>query len=215
MIREITIGRERQCDIVLGAECQYASGIHATIYVDGYQLMYRDKSRNGSMVNNYMVHQRAVPIQYGDSIMIAGRYPLSWNQINRYFSHNMYSANSNPLNVITSGPSSNGYIHQEPLPKLGWNWGAFSLYPLWGFWNGCWWAFLVALFFGWTAIPSVLFGAMGSKWAWNNKTWTDATEFNEMQEAWRPWGIFFFVLSIVSYMFLILSFEAMWFAFLY
>jgi pSer/pThr/pTyr-binding forkhead associated (FHA) protein len=48
--------------------------------------MYRDISRNGTIVNDVMVKQRAVPIRHGDIIMLAGSYLLDWNQIDMFFS---------------------------------------------------------------------------------------------------------------------------------
>ena len=85
VLREITIGRSRDCDVYLDPRCDLASSYHATVYMDGNQLMYRDRSRNGTMINNVGVHNRAVPINYGDIIMIAGRYQLNWNQIMQFF----------------------------------------------------------------------------------------------------------------------------------
>jgi len=156
--REITIGRDRRCDIILDESCIYASSRHASLYLDGNQLMYRDYSRNGSMVNNVRVHNRTVPVQYGDYIMIASSYPLSWNQIllffpDAHFPHKQRGGDGNEQNCSSD----------SVLPNLGWNWGAFMLYPFWGFVNGCWWAFLIWLFFWWSFIPNLLFGALGSK----------------------------------------------------
>ena len=79
ILREVTIGRSKDCDIYLDPRCEFASSYHATIYMDGTQLMYKDCSRNGTLINNVSVHNRAVPIKYGDVIMLAGRYQLSWN----------------------------------------------------------------------------------------------------------------------------------------
>lgn len=84
-LREITIGRSKDCDIYLDRNCIYASVLHAAIYMDGSQLMYRDNSTNGTMINNIMVHKRAVPISHGDVIMVAGKYLVNWNQIDSFF----------------------------------------------------------------------------------------------------------------------------------
>ena len=70
-IREITIGRSKTSDIYLDDRCIYASNNHGSIYYDGNQMMYRDNSSNGTMVNNIMVRRRAVPIRQGDIIMIS------------------------------------------------------------------------------------------------------------------------------------------------
>lgn len=198
MTKEITIGRNGNCDIILGNVCVYASHMHATMYMDGWQLMYRDHSRNGTIINNNMVHNRAVPVEYGDTIMIAGQYQLSWNQIEEFFPRDQHPVN-NPNGYDV--PTSQGYSTENSLPKMGWNWGAFMLYPIWGFWNGCWWGILIAFFFGWTIIPNFIFGACGSSWAWSNRQWRDADEFNQMQAAWRPWGIAIFVINILFVLF--------------
>ena len=70
ILREVTIGRSKDCDIYLDPRCEFASSYHAAIYMDGTQLMYKDCSRNGTLINNVSVHNRAVPIKYGDVIML-------------------------------------------------------------------------------------------------------------------------------------------------
>ena len=169
--------------------------------MDGRQLMFRDNSRNGTLINNIMVHNRAVPVNYGDTIMIAGKYHLNWNQIEGFFPRSQ-SVGKDYQEPLVAPPVTTSNIGS---PDLSWNWGAFMLYPLWGFWNGCWWGILVAFFFGWTVIPNFIFGACGSSWAWSNKRWRDVEEFNDMQAAWRPWGIALFVINI--------CFVTLWFIF--
>jgi pSer/pThr/pTyr-binding forkhead associated (FHA) protein len=71
IMREVTIGRSKDCDIYLDERCIYASSHHATIYYDGNQLMYRDNSSNGTLINNVSVKHRAVPIRHGGSIIAA------------------------------------------------------------------------------------------------------------------------------------------------
>lgn len=72
LMREVTVGRSKDSDIYLDDRCVYASTDHATIYYDGTQLMYKDTSSNGTMVNNIMVKHRAVPIKHGDIGHIGG-----------------------------------------------------------------------------------------------------------------------------------------------
>lgn len=84
-LREITIGRDKNSDIYLDESCKLASRNHASIFYDGNQLMFRDVSTNGTMINNVRVNHRTVPISNGDIIMIAGRYQISWSQINAFF----------------------------------------------------------------------------------------------------------------------------------
>lgn len=186
LLREITIGRDRRCDIDLDPKCEFASSHHASVYMDGSQLMYRDKSRNGTMINNISVHNRAVPINYGDIIMIAGRYQLNWSQIQQYFPQN------NPQTVVVSQPVCD-------VPETSdWNWGAFGIYPIWGFFNGCWWAFLVSVFFGWLfPLPNIVFGIYGSRWAWENRAWTNTGEYERTKKSWNVAGIVFTCINVV------------------
>ena len=206
---EITIGRSSNCDIILSEDCVYASQQHATMYMEGTQLMYKDNSRNGTLVNNISVSNRTVPVEYGDSIMIAGDYPLDWKQVEKFFPRRDYPNNNYneyqpiPQTYVKDNRNYSDY-RCNTSPDFSWNWGAFMLYPLWGFWNGCWWAILIGIFVGWTFIPSILFGALGSKWEWANKNWRDVNEFNQMQAAWRPWGIALFVINIIVWLFSLL-----------
>lgn len=167
-IKEITIGRDKNCDIVLDEQCSAASRMHALLLVDNNSLIYKDISRNGTLINNININNRSIPIHHGDNIMIAGRYPLSWNTIDRYIPNTSQNTERTIYGqTIQEVPNNIGYNHQKQnsntsLPNLNkWSWGAFALYPLWGFFNGCWWAILINLFLGWTLIPSIIFGIKG------------------------------------------------------
>ena len=192
-LREVTIGRARDCDIFLDSRCRYASSHHAIIYNDGGQLMYRDTSTNGTMINNINIKKRAVPIHYGDVIMLAGRYPLNWMQIVSYFPEAETSAPQQATPIVTPNPPrparTAAQVDSSRLNK--WNWGAFGLYPIWGFFNGCWWAIFVALFGAPIVgvIINIIFGICGTRWAWNNKKWNSFEEFEKAQESWNTAGI--------------------------
>ncbi|MBQ8968250.1 MAG: FHA domain-containing protein [Bacteroidaceae bacterium] len=197
-IREVTIGRSKNSDIYLDDHCQYASKYHATLYYDGSQLMYRDTSTNGTLINNINVKNRAVPIHHGDTIMVAGQYPVTWNQIDQFFPPRRPEPVFTPPVVVQ--PIT------PPMPEVQpeideWSWGAFMFYPLWGFFNGCWWAFLVNIAVGWTLIPSIIFGVQGRRLAWENRRWQNAEAFNEAQDTWDGWGMAFFFLSIAIIVF--------------
>lgn len=191
-IREVKVGRSHSCDICLAPECRYCSSVHAILYMDGQALMYRDCSRNGTYINNCKVHQRAVAIHHGDNIMLAGAYPLSWNSIDRFFPVNS-QANEQ---AIQQPPNEK----QKRTPDLGkFNWGAFFLYPIWGFFNGCWWAIL----FSWSGLlANILFGAFGTRIAWSNGKWEDADDFEQAQHSWTQWGVGIF-LAILAFCILI------------
>lgn len=202
-LREITIGRAKDCDIYLDDRCRYASSHHAIIYNDGGQLMYRDTSTNGTLINNINIKKRAVPINYGDTIMLAGQYPLNWTQLLAYFPEAGSITPARPLNKvnpISPRPTP------PPIPNASrnltkWNWGAFGLYPIWGFFNGCWWAILIAIFGGafFGIIINIIFGIYGTRWAWNNGTWNSYEEFEKSQESWSMAGIICFCLQLLAF----------------
>lgn len=196
ILREVTVGRSRDCDIYLDERCIYASSHHATIYYDGNQLMYRDCSSNGTMINNVSVKHRAVPIRRGDTIMVAGKYQIGWNQIEVYFPSNQRQMPpQQPVyqERVAVGPDT------SELNLSKWNWGAFSLYPIWGLFNGCWWGLLIGIFLGcFWPIPNIIFGVCGTRWAWENKTWRSAEDFMGTQHSWDIAGIIIFVIQMLS-----------------
>lgn len=202
-LREITVGRSKDSDIYLDDRCIYASTNHATIYYDGHQMMLRDNSSNGTMINNVMVKHRAVPINKGDIIMIAGQYQLGWNQIDRYFPS---STNMAQQGTAYDMSYNNNSSHYEPDINR-WNWGACGLYPIWGFFNGCWWAIFVLLLvmllslipFCWILSPvaNIIFGLYGTRWAWINKSWLSTDEFIQTQQSWKIAGIVIFSVQVL------------------
>lgn len=208
-IREITIGRSKDCDIFLDARCIYASSNHGAIYYDGTQLMYRDTSSNGTMINNVTVWHRAVPIKRGDIIMIAGRYQLNWNQIDKFFH---LTTPFRPQGTVSETPVQQALRAanaDSTVDTKKWNWGAFGLYGLWGFFNGCWWAFLISMFFGCLfPIPNIIFGVYGTRWAWENKNWSSPQDFIETQSNWAIWGIIVTCLNALFFLWWIIVYAA-------
>ncbi len=93
-----------------------------------------------------------------------------------------------------SGPGSTELVPEE---VKGWNWGAAFLSPYWGTWNGVWW-WLIALIPGVGWIWWIIMGIFGSEWAWKADYWPSVEAFNASQKKWKPWGIFFMVLMILS-----------------
>lgn len=209
--REITIGRAPDSDILFSQECVHISNHHALIYVNGDQLIYRDTSTNGTSINNTLIRDRSVVINYGDCIMLANRYVLSWERIIVFFPHqrgngslnNQPNASGRKKTIVSperpqavSDISLNYSDMSVEVATARFNWGAFFLCPFWGFANGMWWAFLIGVFLGWTMIPNLLFGIMGSKWAWENKSWRNLDHFTTVQDSWRKWGIGVFIINI-------------------
>lgn len=100
---------------------------------------------------------------------------------------------------IRSGKGSSSEIPKE-FVYLGWNWGAAGLSLLWGMANRVW---IVLLMF----IPIVnififfYLGFKGNELAWRASRWESVEKFKEAQDKWRPWGILFFILTILSIFF--------------
>ena len=211
--REVTIGRAPDSDILFDPNCIHVSNHHALIYRNGNQLFFKDMSTNGTIINRMRIHGTTVAIHQGDVILLAGRILLSWERINIFFpAEAVLPSNGNrtyidPQYVSTpENKHSNYSISEEKNFNLAaqieietsrFNWGAFLLYQFWGFANGTWWAFLIAVFFGWAfPIPNILFGIMGSKWAWQNKQWNNLEHFKEVQDSWKKWGIGIFLAQL-------------------
>lgn len=224
-LREVTIGRSPNCDIYLDQRCKYASNMHGTIYYDGNQLMFKDTSSNGTMINNISVRKRSVPIRRGDSIMIAGRYPINWNQIDSFFPYTPPT----PIGTIVdvSKSMSQQASNAEPLNLSKWSWGAFVLSWIWGFFNGCWWMFfikmiLLVLTIVLCLVPfaifiisivefgiNILFGVKGTEWAWSNRSWTSIADFKRTQDIWNKVGLSLFLAGIIiTILFVLFSFAA-------
>lgn len=204
MFREVTIGRSKNCDIYMGEQCSFVSNNHALVFMDNGQLYYRDYSTNGTYINNVFVHGNTVPIRFGDNILLAGRYPLNWNALRVYFP-NIQSHASTMLdpNILRHNNVSSGHIQKaveqeekKSADTTKWNWGAFVLYPIWGFFNGCWWAFFIGLVLWWSLIPNIVFGINGSKWAWKYKTWDSIEDFESSQDSWNTVGKILFAISL-------------------
>lgn len=228
-LREITVGRSSNCDIYIDPRCQYASNMHATIYYNGQHLVYRDTSSNGTVINGRPYKHQEVVIHRGDQILLAGKYQLPWSKIESFFPV-ITGTMAQPQASIPTKPN---YAQQQPatpqqpvndyVETNGWSWGAFSLYPIWGFANGCWWAifiwigagvlaWLAALLMGYLTynpivalftmyvvalIPCLIFGLNGRKWAWNNKNWASGVAFAKAQRVWNIIGLILFIISVV------------------
>lgn len=121
--REISIGRSRDCDIYLDDRCIYASSNHGIIFSDGNQLVYRDTSSNGTLVNNMMVKRCEVPINRGDVILIAGSYPISWQMIDRFFAPTQFQQQQYKGTVMME------YKEQVPVNNKSnkWKWWVLAV----------------------------------------------------------------------------------------
>ena len=80
-MNSITIGRNPQNTIVVGAEHTTVSGNHATIEQVGNQLYLTDHSTNGTYINGSLVHNRRVAISPSDRITLSAHYLLNMQQV--------------------------------------------------------------------------------------------------------------------------------------
>ena len=85
MNNKVTIGRAPECDIVVDQSYGRVSNEHATLEIQDGQLIFKDHSSNGTMINGRLIHQSSIAIQNGDKIMLADAYELSWANILRLF----------------------------------------------------------------------------------------------------------------------------------
>lgn len=207
-LREITIGRSKDCDIYLDPRCQYASNYHATIYYDGTQLMFKDTSTNGTLINNVSVKHRAVPIRHGDIIMLAGKYQINWNQIDAFFPS---APVSQPMGVNVAPAASPAAAPSAYVDTSKFSWAAFLMSGIWGLFNGCWWMLLVNIgYFILAFVPilgiisgiaslitNIFFGINGTRWAWENRTWSSPQAFEQTQSTWNKVAIILFLVGIL------------------
>ena len=112
--KEITIGRSNSSDIQFDQYNVLVSTNHGSIFVNGNQLMYKDTSTNGTIINNTMVHHMTVPINRGDTILIAGEFPISWSQIdgflNNSFQQVVPKTNFSPDSGLVGGETASSSI---------------------------------------------------------------------------------------------------------
>ncbi len=173
------------CDIVLDSRYIYASNFHGEIFSDGSRMVYHDSSSNGTIVNRSMVRRRVVPLKRGDVILVAARYLLDWNELDRYLRQppTMFARR---MDATVLQPA----LQQDTGTAKGWNWGAMGLYPFWGLTNGCPWAVAVALLAGVLfPLPNLVFGFFGSRWAFRGRYWSSLQDFYYEQRQWKTAGM--------------------------
>ncbi len=88
-----------------------------------------------------------------------------------------------------------------PPEIKGWNWGAFGVTLIWGIYYGAWmvlWGFLLGLIPLVGILWKVYVGMKGNEWAWRKNKWQSVEQFMAVQNKWKPWGIVFFILGILS-----------------
>lgn len=214
----ITIGRNPQNTIVVGAEHTTVSGNHATIEQVGNQLYLTDHSTNGTYINGSLVHNRRVAISPSDRITLSTHYPLPIQQIMQHLSPAAPPSRATARYVPT--PQSPAPAPQQvqqyephseaPAPEVeprnlnSFNWGAFLLSWIWGCGNGIYWPLIIFIpYVGWAAgmvIPFVL-GFRGNRMAWEKYNGS-AHAFEAKQASWTK-GAWIYVICVFSLSFII------------
>ncbi len=92
--------------------------------------------------------------------------------------------------------SGKGAASEVPAEIKGWNWGAAGLPLVWGLSHSVWLC-LIGLIPIVNWVWWIVMGVMGNEWAWRKEQWESVEEFKRVQRKWMPWGIVFFILSIL------------------
>lgn len=85
MDNKVIIGRAPECDVVVDQAFSRVSNEHATLEIQDGQLIFKDHSSNGTMINGRLIHHSSIAIQNGDKIMLADTYEITWPTILRLF----------------------------------------------------------------------------------------------------------------------------------
>ena len=140
-MRTITVGRSRDCDIVIADSG--VSRLHAEISLVGGQYVYRDVSSNGSAIGGRIILNDKVIVAPGTRIMLANRVPLPWNQVQQLLP--LHGGDQGRTEITPGGVTqpyrpSNNYDPVPPPPpryykpdELGVGWAILAfLIPLVG-----------------------------------------------------------------------------------
>lgn len=104
---KITIGRDKHCDIRI--ENQNVSNRHAHIQISGNSYILTDHSKNGTLVDNTILHNKSMQVTPDSLIVLASIIPLDWKRINNSIvlkESKKASNNGKPYNA-------NPYMEQE------------------------------------------------------------------------------------------------------
>ncbi len=83
--KSITIGRAPECSVIVDQSFGRVSNEHATLEIQDGQLIFKDHSSNGTMINGRLIHNSSIAIQNGDKILLADTYELTWPVILKKF----------------------------------------------------------------------------------------------------------------------------------
>lgn len=212
-MKQITIGRNTNSNIVVDSTYNTVSSNHATIIEDNGRIIFKDHSSNGSYVNGRLVHQTQAEIQMCDTIFLSRSYQLDMNQVRRGLglgreTQRISQQNAHTMqdfgqqHVVTPQPQAQYQqpVHQQQTtPKClnKFSWGAFLLSWIWGVCHSVWISLLCLIPYVNFVMVFVL-GFNGNRWAWENcKDRMTAEEFDARQKSWTKGAVIYFVVVFV------------------
>lgn len=83
MEQRITIGRDRQSNIIIDESNTQVSGKHCDIVFQNNQYVLYEHSSNGTYVNGQKYHNTHLTVSPQDDILLAGTYRLDWNLVHQ------------------------------------------------------------------------------------------------------------------------------------
>lgn len=119
-MRTITVGRSRDCDIIIADSG--VSRLHAEISLVGGQYVYRDVSSNGSAIGGRIILNDKIVVAPGTPIMLANRVPLPWNQVQQLLP--LHGGDQGRTEITPGGATqpyhpAGGYSSVPPIPPGG------------------------------------------------------------------------------------------------
>lgn len=228
MLREITIGRDPRCDIPIDNRYQSVSHRHAVIY-NNYngELIYKDTSRNGTMINGQLVHNTEVRIKPGMTILLPGNCPIPWERIYSFFpAQSIRNVPNGTQFTSAAGGGTNyspnnynggggGVPPQQPAQQNSYqqNYSSQdeaedpSFLEKWN-WGGffltpAWvlangyWWILFLMWF--PLLPSILTGIYANRWGWKKSADRNFANYRIRQETWSRVGLFTFLAGLVMF----------------
>lgn len=173
MAHKVTIGRNPISDYCVPQNFDKVSNNHAEIEERDGRLILIDHSSNGTYVNGRKVHNAKVEITYGDKIILANTYTLSWSFIRGVFPEGHFATrpiemsfqgratqiHNTPVNPVESFRDAEHQYPGDIISERGrvrnsWNWGAFLLGWIWAIGHSIIWPMYIVI--GLTIILVVL-----------------------------------------------------------
>jgi hypothetical protein len=110
---------------------------------------------------------------------------------------NIYKSPESGLLDDAENTSGMGKGHAIPEGIKGWSWGAFLLSWIWSIGNRTWIGLLALIpYLG--IVITIMLGAKGREWAWQNKRWASVEHFNRVQKRWAIWGLIVILIPLIG-----------------